>query len=196
MAGKRVQRFGRMNRISDSSDTSDSFADNSLDDPPYQPPSKRSKNDFGEESDDSSNTSIESKQGTESEVLIENFDCEFDSIKSLSIAAADANVHMSTSINRTEISQSELMFIRESLEILMKNSNQILVRLQVLEKSAIKSGSLITLKDEDHGVDPFREYNAFVSSQKLPMDDFEKVKTFEKELESEKFRKEAVSKTV
>lgn len=199
---KQTERYGEIQNFESSTEVSDPFADNSLDDSLYEPSPKRPKivRDY---SDSSSITSEESTQ-KKNQMPIENFDLEFDSIKESSEKVYESSqVHLckpafenTDSIlhksNENNVGSSELIFIRESLGILLKNSAQIMTRIEIFEKSAMKNGNLITLKEENDEIHPFHEYNAFTTSQKLPIDNMTDMDRFEKGLDDAKLRKEAV----
>lgn len=196
---KVTQRYGYIDLDHDSStqidNSNEPFSDNSFDDSLYAPPpTKRlKKNEFDSDSDSSCQS--EQRMQKENDKVIDNFDEYFDSIKKASENSSPENnvseFRQVVEAKNDNSMSTELQFLRGMMTNLYKNSIQILTRIGIIEKSMMKNGNLITL--EENQMDPFHEYNTFIASQKLPLDDLENMKKFEENLTNEIFRKEAVS---
>lgn len=194
---KQPSRYGHQtSALNSSSETDEKFADNSMDDPNYDPSEKKRAR-FSDVSNDSHSTYEE-----------ENFDKEFDQIE-----VSDANntnsvnerdhsiqsptgegssLQKSTPAEDSPDSPLDTKYIRNMLMVLHENSLQILTRIAVIEDSLLKSDNLITTKTVKTEKNAFAKYYTFSKSHGLPMKSIDEIKEFEKRLSDTEFQDNTV----
>lgn len=198
---KQPSRYGdQTTALNLSSETEENFADNSMDDPNYDPSEiKRAK--LVNNSNDNSFTYGE-----------ENFDKEFDQIE---VSAAnntssvnernhsiqspideDLSLQKSTPEEDNPDLPLDTKYIRNMFKLLHENSLQILTRIAVIEESLLKSGNLITTKTVKTEKNAFAKFYKFTKSHGLPMNSINEIKQFENDLSDTEFQENAASSSL
>lgn len=186
MAGRKrkpTQRFGDAVNIADVSESFDEpFGDNSYDDSNYSPPHKRTRD----------NSFSDADQTRESEVEdMVNFNDEIEEIRRTNnMLVADTTI-LSRMIGESHSEQSDadpFLKLFNVVNQVLKKTDEILVRVGLIEESLIKKGELITAN-----VDLFDKFNTFVEENKLPFMTAMEVDKFEANLKNDEFRNNAVS---
>lgn len=193
---KLTSRYGDLaTTINSSSERDENFADNSMDDPNYDPlKNKRQRIVEGELLSDDSFT------------FEENFDEEFEQIEALHVNIENSvDTHNTPQANQPPSPEdstppkadSELTldtnYFRKMLTTLHENSLQILTRIAVIEDSLLKSGNLVTTKKVEAEKTAVEKYYAFSKSHGLPMKTMDEINKFENNLSQAEFEEEAVS---
>lgn len=176
---KKPERYGkRISNIDLSSSTEeDQYADNSMDEETYEPPNKKNKK--GEEHTDSDDETSEHEVSSTS---IPNFNEDFNQIQMTN--SPDKKVtHKEKSCNCNDNS-----YLRKIFE----NTQSILKRIEVIEESLIKNGTLVTIKTEMKQ-NVFEKYHQFIEQNGFPIKHLDDLKKYERKLCDENFQNEMVS---
>lgn len=163
------------------SEEEDPFSNTSIDDGNYEPPSKRSK--------DMESNILDDEETTTEEIRTLNFDSEFNDIQS---KIDSDNQTTKFDSNQNDVKSCTCNVSEPYLRSLYENTVSILKRIEVIETSLIKNGSLITIKQE-FNEKPFEKFHTYLTQNGLPLMKLDDLKSFENNLCSENFKSESVS---
>lgn len=180
---KKPNRYGQAAiNLSVQSEDSDPFADNSLDDELYSP-----------HSEDRRCLSLESNEDRNAHNLNYSgldFESQFDKIDQntgLDTAAKSPIQEVIAARENGPNQSNESSFgleILNQLQILNSKTDQLLVRMGVIEESLIKSGTIISIHKEEEKNNEFAVFTKYYELKNMPFKTVDAFKAFEKSLDA------------
>lgn len=185
---KAPKRFGELAaNLSFQSEESEPFGDDSVEDATYSPSVEK-------------NTSVRSETDSVVSSSALNFESQFEKIdQSLKLESAtkSTNEGISAQIcsNQSNVA-SESSFEAEvlrQLKMLNDRSVEMLARVNVIERSMIKNGTLLSIQEQEEKDGKFSVFMEYSASKRMPFKTVTEFREFESGLDSKKPMEEAVS---